>query len=134
MPTQGVKISIHVKVISGFYYLIAIGLFLAGVVYCFMPSYLKTSFADQALIQKMTQREFAIYGVTMMIISLLEAILAYKLSKLSKGAKIVALVISVLGFLWALFAIFIYPGFENYLFVALHGYFIGVLMTKYHGK
>jgi hypothetical protein len=134
METQELKTSIHIKMLSGFYYLVSVCLLLTGLAYCFMPDILKSNFADNTIMLKMTTKEFVVYGGAMILLSLFEALLAYKLSKLLNWAKIIALAISALGFLWALLAIFIYGGLENFIFIILHSYFIWVLMTKYYGK
>ncbi len=134
VPTQKLSTSIHIKVLSGFYYIVAICLLLAGIVYCFMPDVLKSSFADNAFLQQMSNGEIAAYGGIMIVVSVLEALLACKLSKLSKWAKVVALVISILGVLWAFVALFVYQGLENLFFIILHGYFIWVLTTNFHEK
>ena len=128
------KTSIHIKMLSGFYYLVSVCLLLMGFVYCFMPEILKSSFGDNTIMLEMTTKEFVVYGIIMILLSLFKALLAYKLSKLLNWAKIIALVISILGFIWALFAIIIYGGLENSIFIILHSYFIWVLMTKYYGK
>ncbi len=126
--------SIHVIVVSGFYYLVALCLLLAGLVYCLMPEMLKSAMSDNPQLSAMSNAEIALYGGVMILVALLEALLAYKLSRLSKWARWIALAISALGLLWALIALFVYPGAENYIFVVLHAYFIWALTTKYYGK
>ena len=134
MQIQKPKITIHLEVLSGFYYLITFCLFLAGIVYYFMLDFLKSCFADNILLQEMLNIQIAAYGLIMIIVSTLEVLLAFKLSKLSKCVGVVALVISVLGILWAFIALFVYQGLENLFFIVLHSYFIWILTTNYHEK
>jgi|GEM_PF-2072400 len=133
METKTSKPTAHVKVLSGFYYLVSGCLFLTGLVYCLMSGFLKNSFTDNAIMQETTTDQFVLYGIVMIALSVLEALLALNLWKLKKWARIVALVISSLGLLWAVVAIFVYGGLENLFFIALHGYFMWVLSTKYDG-
>ncbi|QCX37317.1 hypothetical protein FF125_02260 [Aureibaculum algae] len=134
MKTKESKPNIHINLLSGFYYLVSVALFLAGGIYCFFTDLLKTNFTDNIIIQEMTTGQFVIYGVIMAVVALLEAILALNLRRFKRWAKIIALVISSLGLLWAIVAIFAYGGLENLFFIGLHAYFIWILSKRYYGN
>ncbi len=134
MNTLKFKKSIHVKILCGFYYLVSALLFFAGIAYCFLSDLIKSSFTDNAIIQKMTTKEFILYGVVIVAISLLESFLAYNLQRIKKWARIIAFVISSLGLLWAIVGIFVYGGLENLFFIGLHIYFIWILNKRYYGR
>lgn len=126
------KQSIHIKIISGFYYLFAALFTIIGLAYIVASSWIKTSFLDNVYIQNMGKGEFILWGFVLLLIAGLEAFFAYKIYKNSKIARTIAIVISALGFIWAIFGLIYYQGFENIFFLIVHGYFLWALKYKFN--
>lgn len=126
------KQSIHIKIISGFYYLFAALFSIMGIAYITASGWIKNSFLDNTYIQSMGTSEFIIWGFALLIIAGLEAFFAYKIYKGSKIARIIAIVISALGLIWAIFGLIYYRGFENIFFLAIHSYFLWALKYKFN--
>lgn len=126
------KQSIHIKIISGFFYLCAALFSVMGIAYIFASVWIKNTFIDNPYIQKMGTIEFIVWGLVLFLIACLEAFLAFKIHKGSKIAKIIAIVISALGFIWAIFGLIYYRGFENIFFFIIHGYFLWALKYNFN--
>lgn len=124
------KNSIHLTIISVFYFLTAIILVAISLTYLFASNWLKVQYTDSTFIQNMDASVFAIWGVVLLLIAGLEFFFAYKLYKGSKIAKNIALVISIIGIIWAVAGLFVYRGFENIIFIIIHSYFIWTLKNK----
>ena len=126
------KQSIHIKIISGFYYLFAAIFSIMSIAYITASGWIKNSFLDNAYIQNMATSEFIIWGFALLLIAGLETFFAYKIYKGSKIARTIAIVISALGIVWAIFGLFYYQGFENVFFLVIHGYFLWALKYKFN--
>ena len=126
------KQTIHIKIISGFYYLFAALFSLIGISYIFASGWIKNSFIDNPFIQNMGTIEFIVWGFVLLIIAGLEAFLAFKIYKGSKVARVIAMFISGLGFVWAIFGLVFYHGFENVFFLVIHSYFLWALKFKFN--
>ena len=125
------KKSIHIKIISGFYYFVGGLMIVFGALYMFASGWIRDIFKNNSNIQEMTTGLYILSGLFLLVIGLLEFLLAKKISAGSKIARIIAIVISAMGLIWAIFGIIYYGGLENMLFILFHSYFLWALVKKY---
>ncbi|MEM9671794.1 MAG: hypothetical protein ACFB15_22565 [Cyclobacteriaceae bacterium] len=123
--------SIHITLLAGYYYLFAVILAMAGVIYLIASDWLLSVVPENDYFIQMTKSDFTLWGSIILIAAGLEALLATYLLKCSRIAQIIAILISALGLLWAIFGLIAYSEFLNIFFLGIHAYFLWVLTYRY---
>ena len=123
---------IHVKILSGYYFLFAFLIAAGGLIYLTASDWLLKVIPENDYFLQMTQSDFALWGGVLLVVAGLEAWLAIALLRTAKVARIIAIVISAMGLIWAIFGLAAYAEPLNIFFLIVHSYFLWVLFYKYH--
>ena len=126
--------SIHIKILSGYYFLFAFLIAAGGAIYFTASDWLLSVIPGNDYFLQMTKSDFLQWGGMLFMIAGLETWLSVALFRQNEVAKIIAIVFSVLGFIWAIFGLLAYSELLNISFLALHSYFLWVLFYRFHNS
>lgn len=129
---MGNPISIHRKVLAGYYSFFAFCFAAAGVIYLFASDWMLKLFPENDYLSNMIHSDFLFWGIILFIVAGLELWIAVALFRINKVARIIAIIISLLGLVWAIFGLIAYVELFNVIFLVIHSYFLWVLFYRYH--
>lgn len=129
---MGNPISIHRKVLAGYYFFFAVCFAAAGVIYLFARDWMLSIIPENDYFADMTNSDFLFWGIVLFIVAGLELWIAVALFRINKVARIIAIIISLLGLVWAIFGLIAYVELFNVIFLVIHSYFLWVLFYRYH--